>query len=102
MTRNSFTASWKGSLRLGIALLLAALPPIASAEVWAPLAPEISDAELEQRLAFSAARLNSQQRSVKYWRNGWTGFYSLSSSGQAVAALAADDTDSQVYWGLAR
>jgi len=100
MTRNNLMASWTASLRLGIALLPAALPPVASAEVGAPLATEISDAELEQRLAFIEARLNSQQRSVKYWRNGWTGFYSLSSSGQAVAALAANDTDGQVYWGV--
>lgn len=85
---------------LGIALLLAALPPLASAELWPPLATEISDAELEQRLSFIEKRLNSQQRRVRYWRNGWTGFYSLSSSAQAVAALAAGDSDGQVYWGV--
>jgi hypothetical protein len=80
--------------------LVALCPAVATAELWVPTATDINDAELEQRLAFIQNRLNKQQPSARYWQYGWTGFYSLSSAGQLVAALDANDKDGQLYWGI--
>ena len=86
------------SLWYAFILLLPVWP--ASAGGDAPASTSMHEAELQQRLAFIESRLDRQQRNAGYWRSGWTGFYSLSSAGQAVAAAAADDTDGQVYWGV--
>ncbi|MGD2075667.1 MAG: hypothetical protein PVG38_12225 [Gammaproteobacteria bacterium] len=83
-----------------VLLLLTICPAHAEDEAWIAASREITDTELDQRLAFIETRLNRQQRNADYWRNGWTGFYSLSSAGQSVAAFAANDSDGQVYWGV--
>ncbi len=90
----------RASIWLSMTLLLAVWPTLAAAELSTPLATEISDAELEQRLAFIQARLNGQQPGASYWQYGWTGFYSLSSAGQLALALDANDNDDQLYWGV--
>ena len=85
---------------LWITLSLMVWSTLATAEPRAPAATDISDAELEQRLAFIQTRLNRQQPSARYWQYGWTGFYSLSSAGQLLLALDGDDNDEQLYWGV--
>lgn len=94
MTRR-ITAPW-----LPIMLLVAIWPACLSADLLAPPAPDISDTELEQRLAFIETRLQKQQTRAKYWQYGWTGFYSLSSAGQAIAAFDSNDNDDQLSHGV--
>jgi hypothetical protein len=96
--RRSHAAAKACSLCLAFAFLLPIWPPDASGD--AQITTKMDEAELEQRLAFIESRLDRQQRNAMHWRNGWTGFYSLSSAGQAVAALVANDKDAQLYWGV--
>jgi hypothetical protein len=88
------------SLRPAFALLLSMCPFGASGNAQGGSAANMDEAELQQRLAFIQSRLNRQQRNARYWRNGWTGFYFLSSAGQTAAGLAADDNDAQLYWAV--
>jgi hypothetical protein len=90
----------KRGLSLATLLLLTAGPAQAAAEGRTAADSGISDAELEQRLAFIDARLERLQPAAKTWQYGWTGFYSLSSAGQAIAALESNDKDDQLNYAV--
>lgn len=98
-TRHDTTGHMASLLRY-ITLLLAIGPALAAAEPGTPAMTHISDAELQQRLEFIEARLNRQQPGARYWQYGWSGFYSLSSAGQVVAALDSDDKDDQLNYAV--
>ncbi len=93
------TRQWSSVWR-PVVLLLVVWPACGAAELSVPPASNLSDAELEQRLTFIETRLNKQQPGAKYWQYGWTGFYSLSSAGQVIAALGSNDNDDQLIYGV--
>jgi hypothetical protein len=99
MTTTHSISRQAGALWLALALLLAVWPAGATADSTASRAA-MSDAELEQRLAFIEARLDKRQPGARRWQYGWTGFYSLTSAGQAFAALDSDDNDDQLNYAV--
>jgi hypothetical protein len=76
---------------------MAGAPLYAVAETQ-PAGPELSDGELDSRLAFIETRLERRQPAAKTWQYGWTGFYALSSAGQLYAALDSNDNDDQLTY----
>jgi hypothetical protein len=85
------------TLLAGMVLFIAGAPS-GYAEQPAPSHVGISDAELEQRLKFIETRLGGLNPNARRWQYGWTGFYAVSTLGQAVAAIDADDNDDETNY----
>lgn len=83
---------------IGIVLVLCLGAQDAAAEQANQLPGEISDAELEQRLEFIAARLAEQRPNARTWQYGWTGFYGVSAVAQGFLAVDADDNDDETNY----
>ena len=58
----------------------------------------LSDEEIDERLGFIEQRLDGVQRHAKYWQNGWAGFYTVSTVGNAAGAIATNDHDNRVNY----
>jgi len=75
------------SLLLSLAVLL---PAVAGAQVTRNVST-LSEAELDERIAFIEERLDAGEKHAKYWQWGWTGAYA---SGIAIGTAQAAATNS--------
>jgi len=83
---------------VGLCVVLLAWSPCTWAEQANRLSAGIGSSELEQRLEFIEARLDSLYPDARRWQNGWTGFHAASAAVQAVLAVDADDSDDEVNY----
>ncbi len=68
----------------------------ASAEEKAPL----SEAEIEQRLAFIEARLNEGRTGARVWQYGWTGFFAANTALQGYMVAKSNDGDNKTRYAV--
>jgi len=54
----------------------------------------------ELRLEFIEQSLEENRQAARYWQNGWTAFYAVSSAAQAALWIDADNNDDSVNYGI--
>ncbi len=78
---------------LVVLLLLAA----SAIPAGAGQSPSLSEAEIEQRLAFIEARLNEGRTSARAWQYGWSGFFAANMGLQGYLAAKSNSGDNVTY-----
>ena len=70
--------------------------PLSYGQQPTPSPLDMSDAELDRRLEFIETRLAGLNPNARYWQYGWTGWFTATTVGQAVIAIAGDDNDDRI------
>ena len=81
-------------------LLFMGWGPLSYGQHPTPSPRDMSDAELDQRLAFIETRLAGLNPNARYWQHGWTGWFTATTVGQAVIAIAGDDNDNRINFSV--
>lgn len=60
--------------------------------------PQLSEEEMERRLAFITERLNAGQTSARAWQYGWSGFFAASTALNLYAAHRSNSSDNETQY----
>ena len=60
--------------------------------------PQLSEEEMEQRLAFITERLNAGQTNARAWQYGWSGFFAASTGFQLYLVHRSNDSDNETQY----